>query len=193
MRHLKTFENYNNVEITQSGGIFCDNPDCGWGDETIKVEDYKDWVNKPCPDCGESVLTQDDFDKTNKFMDAINVINSIPPDELEKMTKNMSTDDIIDAYLKLKEFGFKHNDDDGDKWTFENLKIKDVYSLEVGKKYKIIYPNYDDFDEGLEPEEEIIEVVKKNRYEFIVKNLESDDTHSINITILKDCDVEEII
>lgn len=114
MKHIKTFENYNNIEIAKSGGLNCDNPNCDWSDMSIEVSDYKNWVNKPCPECGESLLTQEDYDKTVKFMDAINLINSIPPDQLEELSKNFDTDDIIDAYLKLKELGYRLEGGDND-------------------------------------------------------------------------------
>lgn len=123
MRHLKKFENYNNIEVTQSGGINCDNTSCGWNDQSIRVEDYKDWVNKPCPDCGENLLTEEDFNKTNQLMDAIKLINSMPPEELEEFTKNLDSDDIIDAYLKLKELGVKQKEEGGDEWEFGNKKV----------------------------------------------------------------------
>lgn len=107
MRHLKRFENYNNIEIESSGGLKCDNINCNWEDMSIPIEDYVNWVNKPCPECGDVVLTEDDFNKTNQIMNAIKTINSISPEELEKLSLGASDDDIIDAYLKLKELGIR--------------------------------------------------------------------------------------
>jgi hypothetical protein len=107
MKHLKKFNEHNNIEIQQSGGLKCDNPDCDWTDMSIKVEDYPAWVDKPCPECGSNLLTQEDYDKTQVLMNAFDMINSIDPEELEKLTKNISEDEIIDAYLKLKEIGIK--------------------------------------------------------------------------------------
>lgn len=112
MKHLKTFENHSNIEVTQSGGLQCDNPNCDWSDMTIPVSEYDKWVNKGCPKCGECVLTEDDFNKTNQLMSAINMINSMSPEQLDELSKHMDSDDIIDAYLKLKAFGFKHEGDD---------------------------------------------------------------------------------
>ena len=44
-------------------GLKCDNPDCDYKDDTIDSVDYEQHIDKPCPDCGESLLTQDDYDK----------------------------------------------------------------------------------------------------------------------------------
>ena len=58
----------NVVEIV-GGGLKCDNPNCEWHDDSIKVEDYKDWVNVPCPSsCGSNLLTEDDYNKTLAFV-----------------------------------------------------------------------------------------------------------------------------
>jgi hypothetical protein len=43
-------------------GLKCDAPGCGYRDDTIKVGDYKKWIDKPCPKCGASLLTKADYD-----------------------------------------------------------------------------------------------------------------------------------
>ncbi len=42
-------------------GLKCDNPNCDWNDTSIQFEDYPEWLNKPCPKCGQVVLTQKDM------------------------------------------------------------------------------------------------------------------------------------
>jgi hypothetical protein len=42
-------------------GIKCDVPGCTFLDTTIKVKEYKDWLNKPCPLCGAPLLTEKDY------------------------------------------------------------------------------------------------------------------------------------
>lgn len=108
---------YNNVEISQSGGINCDNEECGWSDDNIPVSEYEKWVNSKCPDCGSILLTEEDYLRTKNLMNALNVINSINPDDIEKLAGNFSTDDVIDAYEILKKLGLKSMDDG--KGTFE--------------------------------------------------------------------------
>ncbi|WP_422661678.1 hypothetical protein ACK8P5_26510 (plasmid) [Paenibacillus sp. EC2-1] len=42
-------------------GIKCDNASCDYNDESVKVEDYYTWLNKPCPKCGDNLLTEADY------------------------------------------------------------------------------------------------------------------------------------
>jgi hypothetical protein len=42
-------------------GIKCDTEGCNFKDDTVKQEDYKQWLNKPCPLCGANLLTQADY------------------------------------------------------------------------------------------------------------------------------------
>ena len=43
-------------------GIKCDNPECDFRDDSVKCENYQQWLNKPCPKCGQNLLTQKDYD-----------------------------------------------------------------------------------------------------------------------------------
>lgn len=58
-------------------GIKCDNPDCNFKDMAVKFEDYEEYVNKPCPLCGENLLTQQDYDKCRLVMSITNLANKI--------------------------------------------------------------------------------------------------------------------
>jgi hypothetical protein len=79
---------------------------------------------------------------------------------------------------------------DDDAYLTES-KIKDVNSLIVGKRYKITWPNYDDYEEGLDPETDIVEVISKNRIDgYVLKNIEHDFTFSKQPSMLGDCDIE---
>lgn len=57
------------------GGIKCDNPECDFADETIKVEDYIDWLNKPCPKCGSNLLTKEDYDNVYMLLSLVDIVN----------------------------------------------------------------------------------------------------------------------
>jgi hypothetical protein len=46
------------------GGLKCDNPKCGFRDNTIKFSDYPLFINFPCPECGSVLLTQEDYNPT---------------------------------------------------------------------------------------------------------------------------------
>lgn len=58
-------------------GIKCDA--CDFMDKNIEVEDYKNWLNKPCPKCGANLLTQADFDNVQFLIKTTNLINEIYP------------------------------------------------------------------------------------------------------------------
>lgn len=77
-------------EIT---GIKCDNKKCSFEDSTVKKEDYKAWLNKPCPNCGDNLLTQKDFDTVEKMI------------KLEKTLNNSKIYKTIEKVLKF--FGDK--------------------------------------------------------------------------------------
>jgi hypothetical protein len=62
-------------------------------------------------------------------------------------------------------------------------------SLLVGQKYKIIWPNYNDYEESLDPEVEEVEVIRKNGDEYILKNIKVGNTYSKRVNFLKDCEI----
>jgi hypothetical protein len=57
-------------------GIKCNTPGCGYRDDTVQVKDYKLWVNKPCPKCGASLLTQADYSTTLLLIIIADAVNS---------------------------------------------------------------------------------------------------------------------
>lgn len=62
------------------GGIKCDNDDCDFVDMSVKVEDYDKWLNKPCPKCGENLLTEDDYKNTQLILEIVKLTNNICPE-----------------------------------------------------------------------------------------------------------------
>jgi len=61
------------------GGIKCDNPNCDFMDMSVKVEDYDKWLNKPCPKCGENLLTDDDYRNVQFLLAMEKIANEIYP------------------------------------------------------------------------------------------------------------------
>lgn len=54
--------------------IVCDNPVCDYSVQTRK-EHYADFLNQPCPKCGENLLTEKDYKSVLslfKFVDFVN-------------------------------------------------------------------------------------------------------------------------
>ena len=77
------------IEV-KSGGLQCDNPTCDWVDPNIQVEDYKEWLNAPCPKCGENVLTEEDFQNTMLLRDIVGLVNTIPEEDFADFMKAFS-------------------------------------------------------------------------------------------------------
>jgi predicted nucleic-acid-binding Zn-ribbon protein len=72
------------------GGIKCDNTDCDYKDMTVSVEDYKDWVDKPCPRCGSNLLTKKDYKATKRLMRFAKVVNKLIPEKCLKEENQVS-------------------------------------------------------------------------------------------------------
>lgn len=61
------------------GGLKCDNPDCNYRDDSIKLEQYEDYINEPCPVCGSPLLTQEDYDQVQNILSLVAFVNTLPP------------------------------------------------------------------------------------------------------------------
>ena len=60
-------------------GIKCDNPNCDFEDMNVSSSDYDKWVNKPCPKCGQNLLTEEDYRNTLFLMEITKIANKIYP------------------------------------------------------------------------------------------------------------------
>jgi len=80
-------------------GLQCDKPGCNYVDPSIKLEDYKSYINYPCPKCGSSLLTQADYDTVQRV---IAVTESIPHDPNDKTITSFSLDGS--GELRIKDF-----------------------------------------------------------------------------------------
>lgn len=69
----------NEAIILEIGGIKCDTQGCDYRDDSVKVEDYSDWLNKPCTKCGGNLLTQADYDNVQTMLAVAKMMNSIFP------------------------------------------------------------------------------------------------------------------
>ncbi len=61
------------------GGIKCDNSKCDFVDQSVRIQDYDKWLNKPCPKCGSNLLTQADYDNVQMLLSLVNIINENYP------------------------------------------------------------------------------------------------------------------
>jgi hypothetical protein len=66
------------IKIYQKDLIICDNKSCDYkiknetGDFNVEIKQY---INMPCPKCGENLLTQQDYDMSKRVRKTINWIN----------------------------------------------------------------------------------------------------------------------
>lgn len=74
-----------NVTITDHGGIVCDNPTCDYKDPAAGFDTFHEYLNKPCPKCGENLLTQEDYDNAMLVYKSIQYVNSLNEDQLKLM------------------------------------------------------------------------------------------------------------
>lgn len=122
----------------KSGGLKCDSPTCDWTDPTVKVEDYKEWLNAPCPKCGDNVLTQEDFDNVMKVIEMVDLINTLSEEALNKFMESKKS--ITDAETSKKEFYEKHNIPEGTEKlnltlnVHKGIHIKEIKPADDGKE-----------------------------------------------------------
>lgn len=58
-------------------GLKCDTPNCGYRDESISRKDYESLIGTPCPKCGSSLLTQEDYDAVVAMEDLMKITNEV--------------------------------------------------------------------------------------------------------------------
>ena len=91
------------IEKTNNGGIKCDNPNCDFLDPNAPDDRIAEWLNVPCPKCGENLLTQEDLDSVLEFEAKIAFINSLSEAELIEMTKKIYGGEIPAEFSEFKE------------------------------------------------------------------------------------------
>jgi hypothetical protein len=143
MEYLKKFNENNNGSL-HVGGLKCDNPECNYSDMSVPLSDYESSINKPCPKCGESLLTQEDYDRVMQMVQAVEILNQYSEDDLNKILANLSEDEINGALdmmnqLKMKK---KSDNEDGTKtWSIgESLvknEIKNMKNLKNFEDFKV--------------------------------------------------------
>lgn len=97
------------IEMEENDTIECDNLECDY-ETLIPQELIETMIDKPCPKCGENLLTQEDYEDSREVVEAmktmVDVINSMSEEELEEMTKDIelpegvNKDDIVSLGVK---------------------------------------------------------------------------------------------
>jgi hypothetical protein len=66
-------------------GIKCDNKKCDFADKSVPFEEYKDWLNKPCPKCEHNLLTEKDYNIAVSIVKFVQFVSSKLP-KIKKST-----------------------------------------------------------------------------------------------------------
>lgn len=85
-------------------GIKCDNENCDYKNEDVKVGEFDEWLNKPCPECGENLLTEADLKAMKFLLKITNFLNRILPKPKEsdkKAVMNIEMDGTGNMDLKI--------------------------------------------------------------------------------------------
>lgn len=72
-------------------GLTCDNTECDYQND-VPFEEYQDWLNKPCPKCGENLLTEDDLATTLALTELVKMFNEISDEDVASLL-GKSTED----------------------------------------------------------------------------------------------------
>lgn len=60
---------FSESKIVKVHGLQCDAPNCDYHDDTICADDYEEYLNAPCPECGAPLLTQADLDSLKDMLE----------------------------------------------------------------------------------------------------------------------------
>jgi hypothetical protein len=64
------------IEVNQEYLVVCDNPQCDYKVKNGKNNEYVGkWLNMPCPECGENLLTEQDYMTHLKVIAMVECIN----------------------------------------------------------------------------------------------------------------------
>lgn len=79
-------------------GLKCDNPNCDYSNPDIPFEQYEQFINCPCPKCGQSLLTPQAYKMCVAMKNMGQFITKITGGEKENSSK-------VDVSLDMNEFG----------------------------------------------------------------------------------------
>ena len=98
------------------GGIKCDAENCNYEDNTALLGNYKEYVNKPCPECGANLLTQEDMDAVHHMFALADMLNAaVGPVDPDEPQGRVHLDMCGDGSVTIGEIehGFEQKNDQG--------------------------------------------------------------------------------
>ena len=78
-------------------GIGCDNKFCDFVDANVTVKGLKDWLNKPCPKCGSNLLTEEDYNRSQKMLDAYNIAQQMTPEQQDEVLSKIDPMQVLQS------------------------------------------------------------------------------------------------
>lgn len=86
-------------------GLKCDS--CDYKNMSIQLEDYPNWVNNPCPKCGENLLTEADYESVQMMVRLTSMFQPMPvhentADGLESKEEMVSLELKMDGSGEIK-------------------------------------------------------------------------------------------
>ena len=63
------------MSIIRIYGIKCDH--CTWRDDTVPFSEYERYINKPCPQCTRSLLTEDEYQECVDLIKRVEGLHSV--------------------------------------------------------------------------------------------------------------------
>ena len=79
-------------------GLKCDNPSCDYSNPDIPFEQYEQFINCPCPKCGQSLLTPQAYKMCVAMKNMGQFITKITGGEKENSSK-------VEVPLDMDEYG----------------------------------------------------------------------------------------
>ena len=58
-------------------GIKCDAPGCDYREDDVPMEDYEEWLDRECPECGANLLTEADLNTVKMMVAMVSIANKI--------------------------------------------------------------------------------------------------------------------
>ncbi len=68
-------------------GIKCDREGCGYADMTVEFADYPKWFDKPCPSCGDPLLTKEHLQEVEAMIMTTELLNNIDDEALKEIAE----------------------------------------------------------------------------------------------------------
>lgn len=76
-------------------GIECDSPTCSWQDLNAEFDPER-YLNKPCPECGANLFTEESYEQIKYIQKMSDIINGI----VEESGVDLSNEEYINLALK---------------------------------------------------------------------------------------------